>query len=212
MKEHKKGILFDLDGTLWDSADGVAKAWNAAIEKMRLNYHVTEKTVQGFMGKTMEAIAYALFDRETPEDAVKYLKECTDLENEYLEEHGGVLYEGLEETLEKLHSEYFLAVVSNCQIGYIEAFMKAHKLEKYFDDFESYGNTLLEKGENIRLVVERNHLAGAVYVGDTMGDYNSTMEAGLPFIYAAYGFGQVPEGTPEIASIRDLPDMARRLL
>ena len=39
-----------------------------------------------------------------------------------------------------------------------------------------------------------------------MGDYNSTMKAGLPFIHAAYGFGTVPEGTPRVESIREIPD------
>ncbi len=201
----KKGILFDLDGTLWDSSAGVVKAWNVAIEKLGIDYRVTVDMMHGFMGKTMDAIAYELFDREEKEKALEYLTVCTDYENEYLEEHGGILYEGLEETLEKLHKDYFLSVVSNCQEGYIEAFIKYHKLEKYFDDTENYGRTGKGKADNIRLVVERNHLDKAVYVGDIMGDYNSTMEAGLPFIHAAYGFGTVPEGTPYINDIRDLP-------
>ena len=201
----KKGILFDLDGTLWDSSAGVVEAWNTAIRKLGIDYHVTVDMMHGFMGKTMDAIAYELFDREEKEKALEYLTVCTDYENEYLEEHGGILYEGLEETLEKLHKDYFLAVVSNCQEGYIEAFIKYHKLEKYFDDTENYGRTGKGKADNIRLVVERNHLDKAVYVGDIMGDYNSTMEAGLPFIHAAYGFGTVPEGTPFINDIRDLP-------
>lgn len=201
----KKGILFDLDGTLWDSSAGVVEAWNTAIRKLGIDYHVTVDMMHGFMGKTMDAIAYELFDREEKEKALEYLTVCTDYENEYLEEHGGILYEGLEETLEKLHKDHFLAVVSNCQEGYIEAFIKYHKLEKYFDDTENYGRTGKGKADNIRLVVERNHLDKAVYVGDIMGDYNSTMEAGLPFIHAAYGFGTVPEGTPFINDIRDLP-------
>ena len=96
-------------------------------------------------------------------------------------------------------------------MGYIEAFLKFHKLAQYFDDMENYGRTLLSKGENIKLVVERNALTEAVYVGDIMGDYNSTMEAGLPFIHAAYGFGQVPEGTPRITDIRQLPQRAKEV-
>ena len=201
----KKGILFDLDGTLWDSSAGVVEAWNTVIRKLGIDYHVTMDMMHGFMGKTMDVIAYELFDREEKEKALEYLTACTDYENEYLEAHGGILYEGLTDTLETLHKDYFLSVVSNCQEGYIEAFIKYHKLEKYFDDTENYGRTGKGKADNIRLVVERNHLDKAVYVGDIMGDYNSTMEAGLPFIHAAYGFGTVPEGTPFINDIRDLP-------
>ena len=207
----KTGIIFDLDGTLWDSSAAVVDSWNAAIENLGIDYHVTQDMMQGFMGKTMDVIAYELFDREEKPVALKYLTVCTDYENEYLEGHGGILYEGLEETLETLHKDYFLAVVSNCQEGYIEAFIKYHQLERFFDDTENYGRTGKGKADNIRLVVERNKLDRAVYVGDIMGDYNSTMEAGLPFIHAAYGFGTVPEGTPFINDIKELPDAVKEL-
>ena len=52
---------------------------------------------------------------------------------------------------------------------------------------------LSEKADNIKEIVRRNNLKDAVYIGDTMGDYNATKETGLPFIHAAYGFGEVPE-------------------
>ena len=118
----------------------------------------------------------------------------------------------LKDVLDTLKSDYFLAIVSNCQVGYIEAFLEYHKLAQYFDDTENYGNTMLSKGENIRLVVDRKHLEQAVYVGDIMGDDNSTMEAGLPFIHAAYGFGTVPEGTPFITGLKELPSRVKEVL
>lgn len=123
------------------------------------------------------------------------------------------MFDGLEDTLKKLREMgYFLAIVSNCQMGYIEAFLQYHKLGAYFDDTENYGRNLQDKDVNIRLVVERNHLDKAVYVGDIMGDYNSTMKAGLPFIHAAYGFGTVPEGTPRIRDIRELPEIVGTII
>ena len=208
----KYGILFDLDGTLWDSREGVAESWNEYLDTIPGNtYHMTTERLQSLMGLTMDRIAAAFFDQETPERAMELLTGCTDNENDYLSRHGGILYPDLEETLSLLHEEYFLAIISNCQEGYIEAFLKYHRLEKYFDDTENYGRTKLEKGENIRLVVERNHLTKALYVGDIMGDYNSTMEAGLPFIHAAYGFGTVPEGTPAIQNLPELPKTAKKV-
>lgn len=35
----KRGIIFDMDGTLWDSAENVAESWNVAIRQ----YGVREK-------------------------------------------------------------------------------------------------------------------------------------------------------------------------
>ena len=209
----KKGILFDLDGTLWDSAEGVARAWNAALEEEGRPERVTVESVHGLMGKTMDAIARQMFPREPSSVAEALLEKCILLENEYLEKHGGVLYAGLEDTLSELKRRgYFLSVVSNCQEGYIEAFAGYHGLEKWFDDTECFGHTRQGKGANIRAVCERNGLEAALYLGDTAGDMEAAGEAGIPFVHAAYGFGTVPEGTPRIGDIRELPGMAEKIL
>ena len=49
----------------------------------------------------------------------------------------------------------------------------------------------MEKGKNIMKICRDYKLKAPVYVGDTMGDYNACLEAEVPFIWAAYGFGQV---------------------
>ncbi len=209
----KKGILFDLDGTLWDSSKAVVDSWNEILAGMEDDIDLlTYDQMKGYMGKTMEEIAYLAFPRVEKERALAILKKCELYENEYIRIHGGVLMPDLKDVLDTLKKDYFLAIVSNCQIGYIEAFLEYHKLAQYFDDTENYGNTMLSKGENIKLVVDRNHLEQAVYVGDIMGDYNSTMEAGLPFIHAAYGFGTVPEGTPFITGLKELPARVKEVL
>ena len=208
----KKAIIFDLDGTLWDSAQAVVDSWNEKITYFSdIDYYITMEQMYGYMGKTMEEIGLSFFNTVSRERALELLKICMDYENLYIEEHGGILFEGLEETLAALKEEYFLAIVSNCQEGYIEAFLKYHKLEKYFDDTENYGRTKRCKGDNIKLLVERNNV-DAVYVGDTMGDYDATMQAGLPFIHAAYGFGTVPEGTAKIDDIREVPKKVKEIL
>lgn len=210
----KKGILFDLDGTLWDSAKAVADSWNEALEKFTdAPYRTSEEQMYTFMGHTMEEIALRFFDGETRERALELLDVCAEYENDYIAAHGGRLFDGVIETLKELkEAGYFLAIVSNCQLGYIEAFLKYYKLDEYFDDTENYGRTLKDKDVNIRLVVDRNNLDKAVYVGDIMSDYNSTMKAGLPFIHAAYGFGSVPEGTPAIKDIRELKYAADKIM
>lgn len=54
----KQGIIFDMDGTLWDSAANVAESWNEAIRQDgRLNKALTETDIKGVMGKTMDVIA-----------------------------------------------------------------------------------------------------------------------------------------------------------
>ena len=209
----KKGIIFDLDGTMWDSSEEVAEAYNIALEKTDLPQRFTKSDIMSSMGKTMVEIAHIFFDSEGPDRAVDIMQKCIDEENEYLKTHSGKVYGGLEEALKELKERgFFIACVSNCQAGYIEAFYRATGLGKYFDDKECWGGTGLEKAENIRLVVKRNALERAVYVGDTLGDYNSADSAGVGFIHAAYGFGKVPDGAPSISSPSELADLAEKAL
>ena len=208
----KKGIIFDMDGTLWDSAEGVAKSWTRVVnEEYDRARVITTRDMQNVMGKTMDKIAEILFPNLDKEARLELMDHCCAYENEYLLAHGGVLYPDLEETLKQLKEKYHLYIVSNCQSGYIEAFLEHYGFGKYFDDIECYGNNLFSKGENIRLVVERNHLSKAVYVGDIQGDYEATMEAGITFVHATYGFGILEKETAKIAGLAELPKVAAEI-
>lgn len=202
----KQGIIFDMDGTLWDSAENVAKSWNLVIEESGLlEKTLTAEDISGVMGKTMDVIADILFAELPQEKRGKLLEACCARENDYLREHGGILYDQVEETLRVLKRKgYDLYIVSNCQSGYIEAFLDYYGLRDLFGDIECYGNNLLQKGENIRLVADRNMLDGAVYVGDIQGDYDASRMAGVGFIHAAYGFGTIEEEVPEIHAFAEL--------
>lgn len=136
-------------------------------------------------------IAKVLFDYLDEERELELINKCCQIENQYLLEKGGKLYPKLEEGLQELFKKYQLFIVSNCQEGYIEAFLEFHHLEKYDQDFENPGRTGLAKGQNIQLIIERNQLTCPIYVGDTQGDRDAAAYAGIPFVYAAYGFGKV---------------------
>lgn len=205
--------MFDLDGTLWDSSKEVADSWLLALqEEPDIAGTVTREAVQSVMGKPMDEIADIVFADFSKERRMQLLAHCMQVENEYIRAHGGHLFPGLEETLSLLKRDYHLSIVSNCQTGYIEAFLEYHGLAEYFDDFESYGGTGLSKGENIRLVVERNGLKDAVYVGDTQGDYDAASFAGIPFIHARTGYGSINVRVPYVEQFSQLPEVVREIL
>ena len=208
----KKGIIFDMDGTLWDSSESVAFAWTEKIRELGYDIpDVTRKDVMGVMGLTMDKIADKLFGSLPAVERMKLLDLCCENENLYLSSHGGMLYPELEKTLKSLKRNYHLYIVSNCQSGYIETFLGYYGFGKYFDDIECYGNNLLDKGDNIALIVSRNGLDKAWYVGDIQGDYDATMKAGIGFIHAAYGFGRISQNVPELQKISDLPQLMKML-
>lgn len=209
----KAGIIFDMDGTLWDSAEGVALSWTEIVNKeYDKNRVITTEDIQGVMGRTMDKIAEALFPELDLEPRLDLLQKCCDYENEYLRIHGGILYPDLEDTFKALQENYDLYIVSNCQAGYIEAFLEHYGFGHYFKDIECYGNNGLQKSENIRNIVERNNLDKAVYVGDIQGDYDATMAAGLPFIHAAYGFGTIAQEVAKIDCFKDLITVVKEVL
>lgn len=204
-------ILFDLDGTLWDSASSVAMSWNTVFKEEGIDIFLTENDIKGVMGLLMDDIARKLLPGLDSEKRKEIFSRCCDIENKYIEEHGGKLFEKLEDTLKVLSQNYKLAIISNCQAGYIEAFLKAHKLQKYFCDFENPGRTGLVKGENIKLVINRNNFKNAIYVGDTQSDFEATKIANIPFVYAKYGFGDVSDYVHSIEKFKDLPKLVKSL-
>ena len=148
----------------------------------------------------------------TLENSVAIVKECCAEQIPSLRKTGGHLYDNLESTLEILSKNYFLGIISNCQCGYIETFLFAHKLEKYFSDFEMSGRTNLTKGENIKLVMERNGINNALYLGDTIGDQLAAKDAEIPFVFASYGFGTTENPEYTISSFDEWPKVAVKIL
>lgn len=209
----KRGIIFDMDGTLWDSAKAVAESWTEVVAREYTPERViTEDEIKRVMGLTMDKLAAQIFPELPEERRLQLLDVCGREENEYLRTHGAIVYPKVEETFQKLREKYHLYIVSNCQSGYIEAFLEYYGYGKYIEDIECYGNNGLVKGENIRKVVERNHLTKAVYVGDIQGDYDASMQAGVEFIHAGYGFGTVDADVPEIATFEELPKVVESVL
>lgn len=210
---YKKAVIFDLDGTLWDSFSHVANAWNEVFEKHGLgSCWLKESKMRSLMGKTLPEFAAALFPEKEEDAVLELLNECCIHANEMLREHGCVLYEGVQTVLMELGSRYGLFIVSNCQSGYIEAFLDYYEMGKLFADCECSGRTGMKKADNIRLIMERNKTEAAVYVGDTETDQAAAERAGIPFVHASYGYGtaKLPEG--RINTIGELPELLDKIM
>lgn len=210
LKNRFDSVIFDLDGTLWDSTGNVALAWEEARKQVDfVTDAITRERVQSVTGMAYDAIFETLLPDLTPEKRNYFKSVCAQSEIDTLHAKGGDLYPGLAETIKYLAGKYKLFIVSNCQNGYIETFFSHCPVTEYFTGHQCYGTKGQPKAENIKDVVNDYLLKSPVYIGDTWGDHDSAKKAGVPFIFANYGFGKV-DGE-QIATISGLSDLVELL-
>ncbi|MDD3184735.1 MAG: HAD hydrolase-like protein [Anaerostipes sp.] len=210
MKDKKfDGIIFDVDGTLWDVRDEIAMA--SSKEAHRQGYTDIEFTLEKVtpvFGMTLNEAADVLMPHIPPEIRYRLMEDCGSHQVEYVaEQTDDKAFEGMRGTLETLSKKYPLFIVSNCAAGYIDIFMRRCGVSEFITDWEELGRTGASKGENIKDVVHRNHLTSPVYIGDTAGDQKAATEAGVDFIFAKYGFGTIDDCKYTISDIRELQNL-----
>ncbi|MBF9221670.1 HAD family hydrolase [Hymenobacter ruricola] len=201
-------VIFDLDGTLWDASAAITRAFQAAKNSVDyIENDVTLAQVQAVTGQPYTVVYERLFPKLPADKLDEYRALCARHELAAAVEHGGAPYPGLEDALRYLRGRgYRLFIVSNCQLGYVEAFFQHSGLGEFFEGHQCFGTKLLAKAENIREVVAQYGLQAPVYVGDTPGDLAASQGAGVPFIFATYGFGTLSEAEAptRISQLADL--------
>ena len=198
------GIIFDIDGTMWNSCDIVAVAWNRVMVRYGFEPRLTGELLTSEFGKPLDEIGINLVPEASPEIIKKMLPEWFEEEEADLRIKMPYVYDGLEAALQYLSARCPLFIVSNAQAGYIELFLEKTGFGHYFRGFVSNGDTGLPKDGNIRLIMDRYHLTDAVYVGDTQADGDCTRKARAKFAYASYGFGNTDEYDYYLTSPADL--------
>ena len=196
-------IGFDLDGTLWSSMNCITEAWQVVAEKYTVPTPSDEQ-MRSVMGLNKVELMNKLFPDMGRAASARFFDEATVECVKRLRTSGGILYDGVEETLAELSKHFKLYVVSNCQESYMDAFLSYHKLGKYFCETAFEEPSTLSKGENIKKVIAKHGFKHSVYVGDTQGDKNAAEIAGISFGYAAYGFGNVDKYDYKFDTFRDI--------
>lgn len=182
-------VIFDIDGTILDSAESILKSAKEAIEVLGLS-PVSETELRKCIGpplaKTM--VERKLLDEK---DFQRFNETFRTLyKDKYLMD--ATLYDGIIDTIAELSKTKKVAVATNKRYDYTQTLMDNFGVSKYCKvikgtDFENklkksdlIGQCLLETETNPRF---------AVMIGDTTNDMNSARAIGIDFIAVTYGFG-----------------------
>ena len=201
-----ESLIFDIDGTLWDSRALVAEGYNIQLKAEGLGHLcVTAEDLKPLFGKVMTEIADVILATIPEEKRYDLMERCMDTENKYLEENEcRIGYPGIRETIVELSKKYRLFIVSNSQCGYPELCIEKLGLTPYIEGHMCFGDTGTSKGKTIRKLMEKHNITSCAYVGDTQGDYEATVEAEVPFIWCTYGFGTPDSYVAKIDRFEDL--------
>ena len=78
-------IIFDLDGTLWDSTNEVVTSWNLVMNKYdTVKKEITLDELKGYMGLPLDEIRKKMLPYMSEAEAKNLMKECCEIENKYL--------------------------------------------------------------------------------------------------------------------------------
>ena len=205
-----ESLIFDIDGTLWDSRALVAEGYNAQLKDEGMErFCVDVDVLKTVFGKVMTEIADILFAELPAEDRYPLLERCMERENRHLHESAcaDIGYPKVKETMEQLVKKHRLFIVSNSQSGYPQLCIEKMGLGELISDHLCFGDTGFCKGDTIKKLMADHNITSACYIGDTQGDLDAAEHAGMPFIYCTFGFGQVDHYWKKIDTFADLLEL-----
>ena len=200
-----ESILLDVDGTLWDSRQIVMEGWNLGLEVAGLARRFTMETITPLFGKTITQIGELALPDLDPVRRSEVLEQCFSYEHKLLAEGPcDIFYPGVKDLIPVLAERHRVFIISNCQKGYIENLLDHSGLWPWVTDRLCFSDTGKSKGENIALMLQKHQITSGVYVGDTVMDQQAADHAGIPFLWASYGFGKPEHWDGKLETFGDL--------
>jgi len=188
-----KNILFDLDGTLIDSAPGIEESFYIAYQKVYFKecpYVITK-----FIGPSIDQVLTAV----NGETNLEMINHFVDAFKQHYDTEGykkSKLYDDVESVLEVLlKNKSNLFIVTNKRVKPTKLILEYLSIYKYFNDI--YCPDILEKKfknktDLVAHILKTNflELSRTIMIGDTMHDGIAANENKLDFALVEYGYGQ----------------------
>lgn len=210
-------IVFDLDGTLIDSAPDITEAVNLALGELALE-PLSLKEVTSFIGNGLPVLAeHVRKARDVAEEQGAFVQRVR-VHYDKISGTSGRMYPGAREALSALRAQgWRIGLCTNKPYDATLAVLAHHGLEEVFDAVLG-GDSLAERKPDpapLFAVLEGMGTGPAVYVGDSEVDAETARRAGLPFALFALGYRKASVEELDPAEVFEdyatLPEIARRL-
>lgn len=208
-----EALVFDLDGTLIDSAPGISASLKAAFRFAGRNMPRAE--VRSVIGPPIGVIARRI--EPTLTDAEVKL-----IEQEYRSSYDSegwretVAFEGVVEALPRLHAAgWRLFVVTNKPRVPTQKILALLKIESALEAVlsrDSRTPRYASKAEMLAdlMAIHKLEPSSTVMVGDTQEDGEAALANHLQFVHVSYGYGAVSDASMTASRFQDIEDMCRR--
>ncbi|WP_285404745.1 HAD-IA family hydrolase [Luteibacter sp. ME-Dv--P-043b] len=205
-------VIFDLDGTLVDSAAAIAAAVNRTLEDWKLP-RVDDARIVDWIGEgSRQLITYAFRDAGSEADIdavmpgflVHYAETALD----------GDAYDGVVDTLRALHDQgVTLAVCTNKNEEFVRPLLEARGMLPFVDGITG-GNTLPQRKPSGAPLLHLARQTGVavtevLMVGDSESDALAAHDAGVALVMVSYGYRKSLDlaTTGALAVIDRMPDL-----
>ena len=183
------GLIFDMDGTLWDAVDAYAQSWTNVFDAKGMNRIMSRSDLQKLMGQDVKSLLANAIPEMTEDERIVFYQDVLAEYKTEIPRIGAKIYPGVTEGLQLLSTKYKLFILSNCDKGGIQLFLNYTNTEKYITAYIEHGMNYMPKYHNMKLLANTYRLNNPIYVGDTDSDREQSDMAGIPFVFVDYGFG-----------------------
>lgn len=192
LPKNYKHIIFDFDGTINDTSEGIYATFTAVLKRFGIDAKSLD--LSEHIGPPLSYSYTKLVGKERSAEAVKlHAKTFADINAVAMSKP----YDGAIEMLQKVKScgKYTMSVASCKYEPHLIASLKAFDLYKYFDYVYAQNALRQFKADVLKALIDENGMdkKECLMIGDTLNDVDGAVSCGIDVMAVTYGFGKKEE-------------------